>query len=311
ARAPGAQATTFIDDVRIGQLEPPEPIAAISATATPPPTSSPTSAPPTATLPPPTGTPLPPTPLPGAETIPLADLAPQIPWLPLDEQAVPVTHAYYFNPNVLPFDNRLVRQALALAVDRAAVANLARDVGFAQARPATTFTHPDTLGRDLYGQVGLPFDPDRARSSLAQAGYPNGQGFPPVALVIGPSPMHEALAGAVIEMWRDNLGIEVELQKVGENFFDYLAYLESDRPGLFRLGWAVDVNDPNNSLNEALHSGSEHNLGQFASAEFDRLVEEAAGPAVNDPAARQALYIQAERILAEQEAAVIPLFHGY
>jgi oligopeptide transport system substrate-binding protein len=234
-------------------------------------------------------------------------LAPSIPWLPLDESAVPATYYYSFNLAKPPFDNRLVRQAFALAVDRQMIVDIAKDRGSRQPRPATTFTPPEVLGRDLYGQVGLPFDPATARELLAQAGYPNGEGFPEVTLVFNYQEGHEAIANAVVAMWRDHLGVSVGLESV-DDWDAYLERLATDAPPVFRLGWAADYNDPDNFLMATFHSTSDQaRVKNFANAQFDRLVEQAA--AASDPATRQALYIQAERILCEQEAAVIPIYY--
>jgi len=289
--------------------ETPKPVPSPTSTATAAPTDTPL---PTDTPVPqqPTAAPIagPDAPLPGTETVPLSNMASSIPWLPLDESALPSTYYYGFNVAKPPFDNRLVRQAFAAAVDRQAIADLANSLGLNNARPATTFTPPETLGRDLYGQVGLPFDPGRARELLAQAGYPNGAGFPQVKLVFNYLEVHQAVADAVVSMWRDNLGVTVELESV-DNWDVYIERLNTDAPAIFRLGWAADYNDPDNFLLTTFHSTSEHARGKnFANSEFDRLVEQAAA-AAGDPAARQALYIQAERVLCEQEAAIIPLFH--
>jgi serine/threonine protein kinase len=247
-------------------------------------------------------------PLPGPETVPLSNMTSSIPWLPLDESALPATYYYGFNVAKPPFDNRLVRQAFAAAVDRQAIADLANSLGINDVRPATTFTPPETLGRDLYGQVGLPFDPGRARELLAQAGYPNGAGFPTVNLVFNYLEGHQAVADAVVSMWRENLGVTVELDSV-DNWDVYIERLNTDAPAIFRLGWTADYNDPDNFLLTTFHSTSEHARGKnFANSEFDKLVEQAVA-AAGDPATRQAQYIQAERVLCEREAAIIPLYH--
>jgi len=279
---------------------------AATSTATPRPTATPVTPTDTPALAEPTPTT---TSLPGMEMIPLANLATSIPWLPLDENAVPGVYYYGFNVAKPPFDNRLVRQAFALAVDRQAIASLANGLGFTQARPATTFTPPDVLGRDLYEQVGLPFDPARARELLAEAGYPNGEGFPQVTLVFNYKEAHEAIASAVVTMWRDHLGVNVGLESV-DDWDAYLERLDTDAPAIFRFGWAADYNDPDNFLVPVFHSTGDSNRTHFANAEFNRLVEQASA-AANDPAKRQVLYIQAERILCEQEAAIIPIYHSY
>jgi len=243
----------------------------------------------------------------GTETIPLDDLAPEIPWLPLDTNSIPSVYTYEFNITIPPFDIKSVRMALAQAVDREFIAKLANDLGYPQTRPATTFTHPNVLGRDLYEQVGLPFNPNYAQISLAAAGYPHGDGFPTITIVFNPSPAHEAIANAIAAMWHDNLGINVEVKSVGNDLNEYIAILRTDTQGLFRSGWTWDVNDPNNNMSLFL-SGGQFNPTHFANAEYDQLIQEASTEFRN-PAARQLLYIQAERILCEQEVVIIPIFH--
>jgi serine/threonine protein kinase len=244
--------------------------------------------------------------LPGTETIPIANLAPAIPWLPFDENAVPGVECYSFNVNLPPFDNPLVRQAFASAVDREAIVRMSTDLLGLELSPATTFTPPDVLGRDLYGQVGLPFDVDRARELLAQAGYPNGEGFPQVTLAYISTGHLDPEVKAVAAMWRDHLGIEVELQPVDDEKA-YTELLESDTIHIFRVGWIGDYVDPDNFLNTTFRlniSWAHH----FNNSIFNDIVEQAEAKAAN-PALRQQLYIRAERILCEQEAAIIPLYH--
>jgi hypothetical protein len=267
------------------------------ATATPlPPTSTPQPPPATATLPPPTPA------LPGAVTIPLADMASTIPWLPLRDDARPAVHFFVFNVTQFPFDDVRVRQAFALALDRRRIVDAVE--GANQAHPATTLVPPQTLGRDLYGAVGLGFDLDRARRLLAEAGYPNGESFPEISLTYHQNAQSEAFVHASVIMWREHLGVEVRADPMN-NWDEYLARVQDDTPLLFRMGWGADENDPHNFMSPFL---SGQNASGFANAEYDRLINEAAGG--GDPAKRQALYIRAERILCEYEAAIIPLFHS-
>ena len=243
----------------------------------------------------------------GSETVPLEALAPEIPWLAMDDDWRPATLLIGINLAQEPYDNLFLRRALALAVDREQIARIARESGFDEARPATTFTHPDTMGRDLYGEVGLPFRADEAQAMLSEAGYPRGGGLSPLLLTVDSSPQNQAVVEAVAGMWRDVLGVTVEVERIEE---DYYGVIESERPDLYRMGWMVDVNDPDNTMREGFHSESVYNYGGFNRRDYDQIVQEAAELA-GDPHARQKLYIWAEQILNDEETAVIPLFHYY
>ncbi len=288
-------------------------------------TSTPTSLPPTATListptgtpiPIPTSTPLPtytpePTPLPGKLVYPLDSLSGGIPWLIMDNAKRPGTTYFYFNTRKAPFSSALVRQAFAAAIDREVIVSLAERYGAIDPRPATTFTPPETLGRDLYGEVGISFDPAKAKALFQDAGYSDASAFPEVAVLVNASGDKAPgasynFAMAMADMWEKYLGVKVNVEAIG-NWGTYLDRIASNPPEIFRLGWAADYNDPDNFLDTIFHTSSEYNYGGFSNTEFDGLVERAA--VMQGPALRQQLYIQAERILTEQEAAIIPLFH--
>ena len=205
--------------------------------------------------------------LPGTETIPLNKLAVSIPWLPLDPQAIPGSYFYSFNLSTPPFDDVLVRKAFVLAVDRQALSTLANSLNN-QTHPATTFTPPETLGRDLYGEVGLSFDPTSAAALLEEAGYSNGEDFPAFKLVLAADATNEALADAAVSMWRANLGVEpdVEILDLEDDvFFDRVA---ADPGNITVLGWLADYNDPDNFLYAAFDSQSDQRVGDFANASF-------------------------------------------
>ena len=115
------------------------------------------------------------TPIPGTVVIPIEEMARGIPWLPLDENNVPISRFAYFNVIKPPFNNVLVRQAFAAATDREAIAAIAEKYGIREPQPATTITNPEVLGRNLYNQVGIPFDPVKAREYLSEAGYSDAE----------------------------------------------------------------------------------------------------------------------------------------
>jgi len=163
----------------------------------------------------------------------------------------------------------------------------------------------------LYNVVGAGFDPQRAKELLTEAGYTDPSAFPAVTLIVSaygdtaPGARFN-MAKAMSDMWRDNLGVSVQIEVI-KTFRDYGNRLRTNPPEMYWFGWAADYNDPDNFLRGIFHSSSEFNFGKFSNREFDRLVDRAAKS--RDPAERQELYIQAERILCETESALIPLYH--
>lgn len=251
-----------------------------------------------------------PTSLPGSMTMPLDSFTNSVPWLPMENTARPSIYYFYFNFSKPPFNNVFVRQAFAAAIDREAIAEVAKKYGVTNPRPATTFTPSETLGRDLYNQIGVPFNPANAKDFLAQAGYTDASKFPPVTLLINvggdAAPgFHVKTTDEMVKMWKQYLGVTVTVEVVEWN--PYLDRIASNPPEIFRLGWVADYNDPDNFLREIFASGSQYNHGEFSNSEFDALVNQAKNS--NDPAERQELYLQAERILCETEAALIPIYH--
>lgn len=284
-----------------------QPTATVTLSPFPPTaTSTVTPLPPTDTATPP------PTPLPGKVVLPIDSLAKTIPWLPMDETARPVAHYVAFNTMRPPFNNSLVRQAFAYAVDRQVILEMAEKYHAKDPQGATTLTPPDVLGRDLYGDVGIAYDPEKARELFAEAGYPDASAFPAVTLIvnsygdIAPGARFN-MANTMAKMWKENLGVSVQVEALQPKSFR--ARLNGNTPEMFWLGWAADVNDPDNFLREIFRTGSQYNYGKFSNSEFDQLVDRA--KQVRDPAQRQELYIQAERLLCEKESALLPLFHAH
>jgi len=236
----------------------------------------------------------------------LDTLGKSIPWLPMENSARPGSYYFLFNLSKPPFTNALVRQAFAAAIDREAIVRIAQDLGVTNPRPATTFTPPETLGRDLYNAVGISFHPADARQLLTQAGYTDLANFPPVTLITNPGPegVNAKIGEEMIRMWQIYLGVNVTLEIVAEKYFNRV---QTDPTEIFFSNWAADYNDPDDFLLENFHTGSQYNYNHFSNLEFDDVVDRAA--TASDPAVRQELYIQAERILCETEVALIPIYH--
>jgi oligopeptide transport system substrate-binding protein len=241
--------------------------------------------------------------LPGLETVPLDALGDSIPWLPLDTSARPAVYYYLFNMSKPPFDNLLVRQAFAAAIDREAFVRIAQEFGAVNPTAATTLTPPETLGRDLYNAIGVRFHPGDARQYLAQAGYTDLATFPPATLMVGGNnDLDIRIAEELVKSWRLYLGVDVTMNVITEKYF------QSAREGdIYSWGWGADYNDPDNFLLENFRTDSPSNFSYFSNSAYDEIVDKAAEE--TDPALRQALYIDAETMLAETVVALIPLFH--
>jgi ABC-type oligopeptide transport system substrate-binding subunit len=273
------------------------------------PTITASPVPPTSTLEPTATLPPEPTELPGSLVFPLSTFADSIPWLPLDPSETPVVDFIGFNIHEPPFDNVLVRKAFAHATNRQVFAQMATTFNWHSVEPATTLTPSRTLGRNLYGEIGAPLDIHLAQDLLARAGYEDPSTFPEVDFVIYASShvdVHAIMALNMVDIWSTSLGVTVRIEEIAD-FGAYLERLATDLPALYWVSWAPDYNDPEDYLGTLFRSDSNLNMAQFSDVEFDRLVDRAA--TLSDPAQRQELYILAERILTETEAALIPLIH--
>jgi len=198
---------------------------------------------------------------------------------------------YGFDTTKPPFDDVRVRQAFALAVDWRTIAAASDSTA-----PATSLVPPGVPGRassDL-----LPrHDPDEARRLLAEAGYPNGAGFPAVALQSGGSTFDDAIRDAVERELHIPMRIEV--------LSDFLQrMLGTDRPAMWSLAWIADYPDPYDFLGVLLGSGQTSNFGRWSNPDYDAALDRAAKAAT--AAERTAAYEAAERIVADQ-APVVPV----
>ena len=256
-----------------------------------------------------------PTPLPGAQVFPLGSFDEGVPWLPYDKSHVPAVYFINFNVTKPPFDNILVRQAFAAAIDRDAVVEITEkyfsSVVF-EPSPATNITPPEVLGRDVYNEIGIPFDLEYAKEVFAQAGYADPTGFPNVTLLVNVSNnaakgIHLLAAEKMTEMWKEYLGVEVLIEIL--TYQQFKERIVSDPPELFRVAWVADFNDPHNFLSDLFDTSGDRNFGGYTNSDYFDLVQKAAD--ISDPAERQLLYLEAEKILCEIDPVVIPIYHGF
>jgi len=195
-----------------------------------------------------------------------------------------------------------VRQALGMALDRQLLLRALRIPG----KPTSSLQPEGIAGRApaLWPEE----DPAAARALLAQAGYPDGRGFPELTFTFNGSATWRALGEYLAARWRDTLGIEVRLQGLELSaFLRWRAALDAEHGDLYRGGWAGEYDDPAawyNALWDSRADATQLNLG-WRSGTYDALVRRAATE--SDPTARVALYGEAEALLAAEYPA-IPLY---
>jgi peptide/nickel transport system substrate-binding protein/oligopeptide transport system substrate-binding protein len=189
------------------------------------------------------------------------------------------------------FSDLKVRQAFAQAVDRDAIVNSALR---GQAVPAYGLLPPGFHSSNAEKQqaAAYPYDPEKARALLAEAGYgEGGQAFPHYDLTLrDPSPTVQTVAQAIQAMLKENLGVDVGIQSLERKTFT--EQLNAHELPFVLIPWDMDYYDASNFM-DVFVTGGRH---AWSNADFDKLVQEADG-IVGDEAKRAELYQQAEEIL--------------
>lgn len=207
------------------------------------------------------------------------------------------TYFYVLNVTDPVLKDKRVRRALAMAVDREAlVAHVTRGGEL----PAYHFTPPDTAG--YTASARLPTDIEQAKRLLAEAGYPNGKGLPPIEITYNTLERHKIIAEAIQQMWKKNLNIDVRLRNE-----EWKVFLDTKRQKNYqvaRYGWIGDYVDPNTFLDMWVSGGGQNDSG-WSNPEYDRLIQQAGR--TGDNAERFKLFDQAESILLD-EAPIVPLY---
>lgn len=226
----------------------------------------------------------------------------------------PIMGTYYvsFNTQRAPFDDARVREALSLAIDRDYVAGTIMQGTYS---PATNFVGPgvsdaaegssfEDVTKETYGDhfdvTNYEADLEKAKALLAEAGYPNGEGFPEIKYLTNDAGYHKAVAEYLQSAWGD-LGITMTV-----DIQEWKTVTADRRSGNFdvaRNGWVYDWDDPSNMIN-LLETSNGNNDGKYSSAEFDTLVDEARKS--TDVAEHYDLLHQAEQVLLK-DAAMAPV----
>lgn len=176
------------------------------------------------------------------------------------------TYFYIFNTQQPPFDNVLIRRALAYAIDRDKIVSSILKSG----QKPTTKLSPQTPGYQAHNSVS--FDPERAKALLAEAGYPNGEGFPETTLTYNTLEDHRKIATAIQQMWKKYLNINVSLEN--QEWKVFLSNRKQHNFQVARAGSSSSFADPLDFLSSYVTGHAMNDTG-WSNMEFDGLIDNA------------------------------------
>ena len=188
------------------------------------------------------------------------------------------TYYITLNDQKEPFTDVRVRKALSLAIDRDYVANTIMQGIYT---PATALVGPGIVDNEGYfmdnANGGEPYIGDdyeanleEAKQLMAEAGYPDGEGFPTITYSANDAGYHIPVAEYLQQAWGE-LGITMNIDKV-----EWSSFIPMRRAGdydISRNGWSMDYNDPSNML-ELFTTNNGNNDGKYANPAFDKVIEE-------------------------------------
>ncbi|MEI6279818.1 MAG: peptide ABC transporter substrate-binding protein [Verrucomicrobiae bacterium] len=219
------------------------------------------------------------------------------PWF----HAAPFLGIYFLRYNCRhgPFADERVRRAFSLAVDKKRIVEKITRAG---ELPAPGFVPPGIPGHT--GTDGIALDPELARTLFAEAGFPGGKGFPLVNYLYSKSELNEAVAVELQSMWREALGVNVNLvRQEWKVYLNSLSLLDYD---IARSSWVGDYPDPNTFLDMFLTGGGNNRTG-WSSPRYDDLIAGAAREP--DPAKRFDILREAEDILVKKDIPIAPVYY--
>ncbi|MHB1167380.1 MAG: peptide ABC transporter substrate-binding protein [Carboxydocellales bacterium] len=216
------------------------------------------------------------------------------------------TYFYRFNVTKKPFDDVRVRKALAMSIDREAIV---KSITRAGERPATAFVpygiqdaNPAKDYRSVGGSLLTQWDTAQAKKLLAAAGYPEGKGFPVTSILYNNNQMHAKIAQAIQEMWKRNLGIDVQL--INQEMQVYLDNEDKLAYDIARAGWSGDYVDPMTFMDLFVTKGGNNDTG-WSNAEYDKAIQTANNTV--DAKVRMNAMHQAEKILMDEQP-IMPIY---
>lgn len=244
----------------------------------------------------------------GIEAVP----APEIPRLSVESDAfrafpaLGTTYAF-ISPHTAPVDDVRVRKALSMAIDRE---ELVEFVLQAPDVPATGLVVRSMMldGEQFNTDIGIygldtVAQPEAAQALLAEAGYPNGEGFPDTVFMTYSSPPVEKMLEAIQQMWKQNLNIDVAIQAT--EWQVYFPEVQRVEYQIAQMGWGADYPHPLTFLDNFV-TGNPNNLINWSNADYDAAI--AAAKAGNDEGETLAKLREAEAIIMNEHV-ILPQYH--
>lgn len=203
-----------------------------------------------------------------------------------------------FNVKRKPFTDVRVRKAFALAIDKqrlvTKITRQGEKIADSLVPPIPGYTSPEGLGHD----------PEQARKLLADAGYPDGKGFPDVSYLYTKSDLNEGIATELQDMLAKTLGVHIQLRP--QEWKVYLKSMSDLDYDFCRASWVGDYSDPNTFMDMFVTDGGNNRTG-WSNATYDKLIADAAKEP--DVKKRNAIFQQAEKLLCSDETPIVPLYY--
>ena len=216
-----------------------------------------------------------------------------------DLNPAPYISVYYYMLNTTrkPLGDVRVRLALSMALDREEICTKILAAGEI---PAYGLVPPGMEGYE--GETCAVENPEEARRLLAEAGFPEGKGFPRMDILYNTDEAHQTVAELIRKQWQRELGIQIKTRN--EEWASCLASQRQMKYNVCRRGWIGDYNDPSTFLDMFVTDGEQNNTG-WSNAQYDSLIEQATREV--DPEKRMQIFRQTERILMD-ELPILPIY---
>ena len=245
--------------------------------------------------------------------IPDAELQAHLEKYPDETVQVPDLAVFYFGfrETKPPFDDPRVRRAFSAAFDRE---KFVTEVRQGQGLPMKHFAPPGIFGAPPIDEVGVGFDPEFAKQQLAEAGYPNCEGFPTVTLLGYSGQATLNWIEFAQKQWQEHLGCSPDVIQIEQQSFkELLAATSADTPDeeaphMWTLGWGPDYPDENNWVGDVLWCENPGNRMKRECTKADDLIVQAREE--TDPNKRIEMYRQIEEMFfgPEGEMPMAPLY---